>query len=678
LSDEADFQEKLNELVNDHYKLEKLNSEEGKKGFLVIAQTNRSLAAQADLIQELNGLKTQKANRTATNAFDRGMNERVADYARAHNQDLDQARENMRKDIDPKTGKSVESVAAEGVNAQNKERQEAVKQSMREFIDSGREDVGLNSKQRSLRDDYKRALQDLTGNTSNSLAVLNKDADDYQKQVAASFAKSKQDLENPPGFQRWVDALQPFADRMEDIKANFVDDLSSGITDSLMGDDVDWGAMLKNMRKQLLKAQVDEGLKALLGALHLAKVAPQSPEEKMASAGKTFVSGADKFDKSVDKFTDSIAGGGGANGNAPSSGKGTGGGSGSGGGGGGGAGGSLGDIFGGRTLSSDFLTSGLDLTSGLSGMTGSLNAPAISDDTNWADVFGGNTLPSDSLTSGLDLTSGLSGMTGSLNAPAISDGDSGGGFFSDMASGVGSLFGSSGISDGVNSAPGSISVTPQIAGSGAGGGFFSNLMNGGGGKGSASGIAASLGMSALGALLQSAFKEDHPDTTPLEMPDGIIGTMSNNTVSGTAVAAHANPIAQVLQLAASLAMGNPGSGGGFDSMMGMFNEGGYSSSPVQYGTIGATSYRNAPHYAEGTGNTSGFPAILHPDEAVIPLSRGRKVPVEMSNDNQRAVNVSSNITVIAPNPDAFRKSSGSINRDQNRTLRRAALRNLTG
>ena len=39
-------------------------------------------------------------------------------------------------------------------------------------------------------------------------------------------------------------------------------------------------------------------------------------------------------------------------------------------------------------------------------------------------------------------------------------------------------------------------------------------------------------------------------------------------------------------------------------------------------------------------------------------------------------NITSRITVVAPNPDAFRKSSASITRQQNRDLKRAAARNL--
>ncbi|MFM7009126.1 MAG: tape measure protein [Betaproteobacteria bacterium] len=69
-------------------------------------------------------------------------------------------------------------------------------------------------------------------------------------------------------------------------------------------------------------------------------------------------------------------------------------------------------------------------------------------------------------------------------------------------------------------------------------------------------------------------------------------------------------------------------------------EGGYSDvNSRQRQTVALSSFDNAPHFAEGTTNTSkflskvaggGIPSILHPNEAVIPLSRGRKVPVDLS------------------------------------------------
>lgn len=72
-------------------------------------------------------------------------------------------------------------------------------------------------------------------------------------------------------------------------------------------------------------------------------------------------------------------------------------------------------------------------------------------------------------------------------------------------------------------------------------------------------------------------------------------------------------------------------------------------------------------YAEGTPNTSGIPAILHDNEAVIPLSKGRKVPVEFGDDmgsgrgGDRTVVQNFNITT--PDADSFRKSQKQIAAD---------------
>lgn len=71
-----------------------------------------------------------------------------------------------------------------------------------------------------------------------------------------------------------------------------------------------------------------------------------------------------------------------------------------------------------------------------------------------------------------------------------------------------------------------------------------------------------------------------------------------------------------------------------ESLFNTFAEGGVvgSGSPTR-ARAPLAAFVNAPHYASGTSNTSfgggGMPAILHPNEAVIPLSRGRFVPVEM-------------------------------------------------
>ena len=66
---------------------------------------------------------------------------------------------------------------------------------------------------------------------------------------------------------------------------------------------------------------------------------------------------------------------------------------------------------------------------------------------------------------------------------------------------------------------------------------------------------------------------------------------------------------------------------------GLFREGGHVGNPVAFSAVPASAFATAPHLAEGTPNTSGgIPAVLHRNEAVIPLSRNRKVPVELSGD----------------------------------------------
>lgn len=67
--------------------------------------------------------------------------------------------------------------------------------------------------------------------------------------------------------------------------------------------------------------------------------------------------------------------------------------------------------------------------------------------------------------------------------------------------------------------------------------------------------------------------------------------------------------------------------------------GGYAGSSVKTQVVSNSAFRNAPHLANGIANTSAFtstvpgggiPSILHPNEAVIPLSGNRSVPVQLS------------------------------------------------
>ncbi|HEY0276115.1 MAG TPA: hypothetical protein VGC31_08615 [Paenirhodobacter sp.] len=65
-------------------------------------------------------------------------------------------------------------------------------------------------------------------------------------------------------------------------------------------------------------------------------------------------------------------------------------------------------------------------------------------------------------------------------------------------------------------------------------------------------------------------------------------------------------------------------------------------------------------------NTTGVPAILHENEAVIPLSKGPKIGVELGDGaagGKAPILQHMNLTVNSPNPDAFRKSEKQITAD---------------
>ncbi|GHC22732.1 hypothetical protein GCM10007291_22620 [Gemmobacter nanjingensis] len=99
--------------------------------------------------------------------------------------------------------------------------------------------------------------------------------------------------------------------------------------------------------------------------------------------------------------------------------------------------------------------------------------------------------------------------------------------------------------------------------------------------------------------------------------------------------------------------------------VGAFSEGGIFTRPVGFATM-PTNFRHAPHFAEGTANTSGIPAVLHDNEAVIPLSRGRKVGVELNGGTSTGgtvINAPQTITINTPDADSFRRSKKQVAAD---------------
>ena len=128
------------------------------------------------------------------------------------------------------------------------------------------------------------------------------------------------------------------------------------------------------------------------------------------------------------------------------------------------------------------------------------------------------------------------------------------------------------------------------------------------------------------------------------------------------------------------AIGGTGEGGFFGDLFGSMSmvfgahkEGGLSTQPVGFASAPIAAFHNAPHYAQGTANTSGIPAVLHDNEAVIPLSKGRKVPVELAGGAGAGGNrvYAPTFNIQTPDADSFRASKRQILRDSAEAAARA-------
>lgn len=110
--------------------------------------------------------------------------------------------------------------------------------------------------------------------------------------------------------------------------------------------------------------------------------------------------------------------------------------------------------------------------------------------------------------------------------------------------------------------------------------------------------------------------------------------------------------------------------------LGGFKEGGIVGSPVTKSFATPSMFVNAPHYKEGTANTSGgIPAVLHDNEAVIPLSRGRKVPVDLGGAAKKGTQVNQVFNIQTPDANSFRKSDQQIASNMHAQAARAYRRN---
>jgi len=621
LSGQAEWQGKLNDLIEQHTDLSKIDLVAEKARFDAGQIRARQLQDQIDLTSTLNDVTVDQITRNGTrrDSTFAGLVSGALNEGESYGAGL------SRLGTEGRLGSFNARADAMESNA----RDTAVQGMMRDLAEM-RAQSGMSGSQRSWRSDYKGALEELTGMTG-TLEELTAKSDSNVQALAKHAADVKQAFENPPGFQRWVESLEPFAKRMEDIKFQFVDDLSNGITDALMGDKVDWSGMIKNARRSLMKAFVDEQMKGVLGKFGIGKAATPEAQALMSAA----------------------------------------------------------DLQMAAAVSMQNAANAVSVAAGGSAVSGSSGIPGLAANDNFGSIVQ-SIMPN-------------SPMALSNTTPNLSD-------LSMALPGFGGYGGGSGITPMesialTNTTPDFSDLSMALpdmgqitAPGGKGGGFMSAISSLFSGKGG--GIGAALLSTALGMFGGDKKSKSNGPPGWGAVP-GIIGEMGAIDTTGTAVAGHSNPIADILNLAISAFTGNFGAGGGMSigktfgnmgsSMMGnlgkmgsmfagLFSEGGLSTQPVTGSMFSSASFRDVPHYREGTHNTSGIPAMLHPNEAVIPLSRGRSVPVELNdNGGGRSINIGGPVfNISTPDANSFRQAQGATERQINRTMRRSARRNLTG
>lgn len=665
LSQEADWKERLNELSEQGYDTDLMKDEATWTKYLndlkasgvdidmealkmspaewaASRRRTDNLQLELDLVDSLNAAKVASVSRTGS-AYDQtvmGLVQRAAKPGES----IDQAM--ARLSTPDSKGVVGMDLIQQQAGVLEGSRRDDVRYAQEGNVNELLATKGMKGSKLNWRSDYKAVLKEITGSQSEFLGDIEKSATDADKAWATYVANVRYAAENPPGFQKWVDGLQPFAERLQDIKAEFVSELSGGITDAIMGEDVDWTGILKNAQKKIIGAQVD-GL--LAGGINIMNgktaqgeastgsiwermgtifggpaAGPQDPAQAQAQAagqlngaGITLTQAAAMQMQAAQVLVASAGGGMTA----------------------GGAGINVGGMMAGLmpAASNDNAAS----MAGVNGMLSDLTA-----------VAGGATAGSSIGAGAGGLMSGLASFLGV-------------GKVNTTGAGMGSTDGSGGIQNGAQamgswaSALGSLSKVGGTAGGSSGGG--SNWMG--------------AVMAAVPALI-AAFSGGGDDKKkkpfqPKDVP-GVIGEARPVDISGKATAAHANKTGQMI----SSIVGIIGSFFGAGSFaMGTANTSGMAPQTM---AVNAASFAGAPHYAQGTANTSGIPAIVHPDEAIIPLSGGRKVPVEMKdNGSRQGPSVyNSNVTIVANDPNTFRSSEASLRRRQMQEIKRASLRNL--
>jgi tape measure domain-containing protein len=643
-SEEADWQEKINALVEAGYERSQVDLASERQRLKLAEQRKDLLEAQLDTIKAQNDAEIAGIARSGTGAQVQ-FAQLIAQKGKP-GETLAQTRARI--------GEGTVGEMSRNVGVGEASRLADVRAGFGDQLSEMQATSRLGPTLKQYREDYKNFLKEFTTNNRDNLALQEGLASDEWKAAAKQMADAKYEFEHPPGFQAWADALEPVSVRLNAIKSAFAEDLSNDITSALVGDDVDWRAMVHNLSREVVKVRVDEMLKGMIGGIPAAQDAVgglfggQSAQGPLAAlfgrggaAGRGGASGASAVTPGASTYT--------LNANV---------------------------VY---LNASSISGGGMGGGSGLGGISSALSSLAANDNTggtgdgitallaSMGAAGGPNGRPS------TVQDDGMGGIIATLGYPGVSSKPMLGSMADAPAFGAPGLSPFSAITGALNSGGGI-----------GGGGFLSKL--GGGLKSLLSPQNALGALGILGGLL-SRNKKSHGEESPPAV-NGVIGEMRGIDTKGTYVPGHSNAVGDALNFFAQMALSSFGPkmfGGGahtgfggadLRSFKGMYLEGGLVGSPVSMMALPASAWRGAPSYAQGTHNTSGIPVVVHPEEAIIPLSRGRSIPVDLRGANANAAPViHSTFNIFTPDADSFRANQASITRKQDRTLRRSAVRN---
>jgi hypothetical protein len=169
------------------------------------------------------------------------------------------------------------------------------------------------------------------------------------------------------------------------------------------------------------------------------------------------------------------------------------------------------------------------------------------------------------------------------------------------------------------------------------------------------------------------------------------GALTGGTMMGTQVTTGGSTAAAQMQAAivsggssAASAMGAASAGGGMGgigmsiAMMGLSVVLNKSKTKEDTTDEDPAEFQPVASYSQGTANTTGIPAMLHQNEAVIPLTGNRKGPVQLEDGAGGSSSGGNNVTVqmniSSPDADSFRRSTTQVQNTAYRAGQAAARR----